>query len=34
MTVDPATHPGGCFTAGAISHAVWLYRVFSLRHTP
>jgi len=30
MTSDPATHPGYRFPAEIISHAVWLYHVFSL----
>jgi putative transposase len=31
MTSDPATYPGYRFPAEIISHAVWLYHVFSLR---
>jgi hypothetical protein len=30
MTPDPITYPGYQFPAEIISHAVWLYRVFSL----
>jgi putative transposase len=30
MTPDPATYPGYRFPAEIISHAVWLYHVFSL----
>ena len=30
MTSDTATHPGHRFPAEIISHAVWLYHVFSL----
>jgi putative transposase len=30
MTSDPATYPGYRFPAEIISHAVWLYHVFSL----
>ncbi|MBP0447904.1 IS6 family transposase [Roseomonas sp. SSH11] len=30
MTSDPATYPGHRFPAEIISHAVWLYHVFSL----
>jgi putative transposase len=30
MTPDLATHPGYRFPAEIISHAVWLYHVFSL----
>jgi hypothetical protein len=30
MTSEPATYPGYCFPAEIISHAVWLYHVFSL----
>ena len=30
MTSDSATHPGYRFPAEIISHAVWLYHVFSL----
>ncbi|MFC0389393.1 hypothetical protein ACFFIC_28180, partial [Roseomonas vinacea] len=30
MTSDPATYPGYRFSAEIISHAVWLYHVFSL----
>ena len=30
MTSDPVTYPGYRFPAEIISHAVWLYHVFSL----
>ena len=30
MTPEPATYPGHRFPAEIISHAVWLYHVFSL----
>ena len=30
MTPEPATYPGYRFPAEIISHAVWLYHVFSL----
>ena len=30
MTPDPATYPGYRFPAEIISHALWLYHVFSL----
>jgi len=30
MTPEPATHPGYRFPAEIISHAIWLYHVFSL----
>jgi putative transposase len=30
MPPDPATYRGYCFAAKIISHAVWLYHVFSL----
>jgi hypothetical protein len=30
MTPDPATYPGYRFPSEIISHAVWLYHVFSL----
>ena len=30
MPPDPATYPGHRFPAEIISHAVWLYHVFSL----
>jgi putative transposase len=30
MTADPASYPGYRFPAEIISHAVWLYHVFSL----
>jgi putative transposase len=30
MTSDPATYPGYRFPAEIISHAIWLYHVFSL----
>ena len=30
MTSEPATYPGYRFPAEIISHAVWLYHVFSL----
>src|ERR1700751_4232946 len=30
MTAQPATYPRHRFPAGIISHAVWLYHVFSL----
>jgi len=30
MTPRPATYPGYRFPAGIISHAAWLYHVFSL----
>jgi putative transposase len=30
MTPDPATYPGHRFPAEIISHAIWLYHVFSL----
>ena len=30
MTLEPATYPGHRFPAEIISHAVWLYHVFSL----
>ncbi len=30
MTPEPATYPGHRFPAEIISHAIWLYHVFSL----
>jgi putative transposase len=30
MTTEPATYPGYRFPAEIITHAVWLYHVFSL----
>jgi transposase-like protein len=30
LTPDPATYPGYRFSAEIISHAVWLYHLFSL----
>ncbi len=30
MTPEPATYPGHRFPAEVISHAIWLYHVFSL----
>ncbi len=30
MTPEPATYPGYRFPAEIISHALWLYHVFSL----